>query len=193
MERFVEDDADALGFREIANAKLAHEKGEVVNGAMTSDLDLAPKTMGIEDANRPVGHRHSTFRQQILDVTQAEGEPEAEPKSLVNHPGGNGRAGDAAMARRMSRSSRGSATICGRDEVWRRSQSSAICLPFACSCVRCALPAPATSAGSVRTTSRATSSAMPGIGARRPGRFTFKSDRLLDNPRRRFLFGQYAN
>ena len=54
----------------------------------------------------------------------------------------------------------GSATICGRNEVWRRSQSSAICLSFACSCVRCALPAPATSAGSVRTTSRATSSAM---------------------------------
>ena len=64
------------------STKLAHEKGEVVSGAMTSDLDLAPRTMGIEDANRPVGHRHSTFRQQILDVTQAEGEPEVEPKLL---------------------------------------------------------------------------------------------------------------
>ena len=41
---------------------------------------------------------------------------------------------------------------------------------IASSCARCALPAPATSAGSVRRTSPATSSAMPGIGARSPGR-----------------------
>src|ERR1700722_13074116 len=34
--------------------------------------------------NRLVGHRHSAFRQQILDVTQAEGEPEVEPYRSVN-------------------------------------------------------------------------------------------------------------
>ena len=34
--------------------------------------------------NRLVGHRHSAFRQQILDVTQAEGEPEVEPYRWVN-------------------------------------------------------------------------------------------------------------
>src|SRR5208283_2994506 len=31
-----------------------------------------------------VGHRQSALRQQILDVTQAEGEPEVEPYCLVN-------------------------------------------------------------------------------------------------------------
>src|SRR5271163_175851 len=34
--------------------------------------------------NGLVGHRHSAFRQQVLDVTQAEGEPEVEPYRLVN-------------------------------------------------------------------------------------------------------------
>src|SRR5271166_4469087 len=34
--------------------------------------------------NGPVRHRHSAFRQQILDVTQAESEPEIEPYCLVN-------------------------------------------------------------------------------------------------------------
>src|SRR5208283_5197865 len=37
--------------------------------------------------NRLVGHRHSALRQQILDVTQAEGEPEVEPYCLVNDLG----------------------------------------------------------------------------------------------------------
>jgi hypothetical protein len=37
--------------------------------------------------NRLVGHRHSAFRQQILDVTQAEGEPEVEPYRSVNDLG----------------------------------------------------------------------------------------------------------
>ena len=37
--------------------------------------------------NRLVGHRHSAFRQQILDVAQAEGEPEIEPYRLVNDLG----------------------------------------------------------------------------------------------------------
>src|SRR5271165_850697 len=37
--------------------------------------------------NRLVGHRHSALRQQILDVTQAEGEPEVEPDCLVNDLG----------------------------------------------------------------------------------------------------------
>src|SRR5271157_501416 len=37
--------------------------------------------------NGLVGHRHSTLRQQILDVTQAEGEPEVEPYCLVNDLG----------------------------------------------------------------------------------------------------------
>jgi hypothetical protein len=36
--------------------------------------------------NRLVGHRHSAFRQQILNVTQAEDEPEVEPYRLVNDP-----------------------------------------------------------------------------------------------------------
>ena len=54
--------------------------------------------------------------------------------------------------------------------VWRRSPSSATCRSSAGFCVRCALPAPATSARSARRTSPATSSAMPGIGARSPGR-----------------------
>ena len=34
--------------------------------------------------NRLVGHRHSASRKQILDVTQAEGEPEVEPYRSVN-------------------------------------------------------------------------------------------------------------
>src|SRR3984957_3727491 len=34
--------------------------------------------------NGLVGPRHSAFRQQVLDVTQAEGEPEVEPYRLVN-------------------------------------------------------------------------------------------------------------
>jgi hypothetical protein len=34
--------------------------------------------------NGLVGHRHSAFRQQVLDVTQAEGEPEVESYRLVN-------------------------------------------------------------------------------------------------------------
>src|SRR5271167_2318741 len=34
--------------------------------------------------NRLVRHRHSAFRQQILDVTQAEGEPEVKPYRLLN-------------------------------------------------------------------------------------------------------------
>src|ERR1700676_2338701 len=34
--------------------------------------------------NGLVRHRHSAFRQQIFDVTQAEGEPEVEPYRLVN-------------------------------------------------------------------------------------------------------------
>src|SRR5208283_4601048 len=37
--------------------------------------------------NSLVGHRHSALRQQILDVTQAEGEPEVEPNSLLNDLG----------------------------------------------------------------------------------------------------------
>src|SRR5208337_3973375 len=37
--------------------------------------------------NGLVGHRHSALRQQILDVTQAEGEPEVEPCCLVNDLG----------------------------------------------------------------------------------------------------------
>jgi hypothetical protein len=35
-------------------------------------------------SNGLVGHRHTAFRQQVLDVTQAEGEPEVEPYRLVN-------------------------------------------------------------------------------------------------------------
>src|SRR5271157_374432 len=34
--------------------------------------------------NRLVRYRHSALRQQILDVTQAEGEPEIEPYCLLN-------------------------------------------------------------------------------------------------------------
>src|SRR5208282_5783022 len=37
--------------------------------------------------NRLVGHRQSAFRQQILDVAQAEAEPEIEPYCLVNDLG----------------------------------------------------------------------------------------------------------
>src|SRR4249919_3599819 len=37
--------------------------------------------------NGLVRHRHSALRQQILDVTQAEGEPEVEPYCLVNDLG----------------------------------------------------------------------------------------------------------
>src|SRR5208337_2707729 len=37
--------------------------------------------------NSLVRHRHSAFRQQILDVTQAEGEPEVEPYRLLNDLG----------------------------------------------------------------------------------------------------------
>jgi hypothetical protein len=34
--------------------------------------------------NGLVGHRHFPFRQQILDVTKTEGEPEPEPYRLLN-------------------------------------------------------------------------------------------------------------
>ncbi len=37
--------------------------------------------------NRLVRHRDSTFRQQILDVTQAQGEPEVKPYRLLNNLG----------------------------------------------------------------------------------------------------------
>src|SRR5271169_2249924 len=37
--------------------------------------------------NRLVRHRHSALRQQILDVTQAEGEPEVKPYRLLNDLG----------------------------------------------------------------------------------------------------------
>src|SRR5208282_5165368 len=37
--------------------------------------------------NRLVRHRDSAFRQQILDVTQAEGEPQVEPNCLLNDLG----------------------------------------------------------------------------------------------------------
>ena len=45
----VEDDADALGFWEVDIDKLAHAKGEVVSGAMTRDLDPAPRAMGVKE------------------------------------------------------------------------------------------------------------------------------------------------
>ena len=70
----------------------------------------------------------------------------------------------------QARSSRRSALICERNAVWRRGPSSAICQSSADSCARYALLAPTTSAGSAKRTSPATSSAMPGIGARGPGR-----------------------
>jgi len=82
--------------------------------------------------------------------------------------GGRDRAGGHHRSHRMSRSSTRSASICGRNEVWRRSPSSTICRSFACSFVRSALAAPATFAGSAKPTSRVTSSAMPEIRARRP-------------------------
>src|SRR5271165_1225237 len=37
--------------------------------------------------NRLIRHRHAAFRQQIFDVTQAEGEPKVEPYCLVNDLG----------------------------------------------------------------------------------------------------------
>src|SRR5208283_4922037 len=37
--------------------------------------------------NGLIRHRHSAFRQQIFDVTQAESEPEVEPYCLVNDLG----------------------------------------------------------------------------------------------------------
>src|ERR1700722_18361976 len=37
--------------------------------------------------NRLIRHRHSAFREQIFDVTQAEGKPEVEPYCLVNDLG----------------------------------------------------------------------------------------------------------
>ena len=45
----VEDEADALGFFEVDIDEFAHAKGEVVSGAMTGDLDPAPRAMGIEE------------------------------------------------------------------------------------------------------------------------------------------------
>ena len=45
----VEDDADALGFWEVDIDKLAHAKGEVVSGAMTRDLDPAPRAVGVKE------------------------------------------------------------------------------------------------------------------------------------------------
>src|SRR3984957_11440900 len=37
--------------------------------------------------NRLIRHRHSAFREQIFDVTQAEGKPEVEPYCLANDLG----------------------------------------------------------------------------------------------------------
>ncbi len=45
----VEDDADALGLWGIDIDEFAHAKGEVVSGALISDLDPAPGAMGIEE------------------------------------------------------------------------------------------------------------------------------------------------
>ena len=45
----VGDDADALGFREVDIDEFAHAKSEVVSGAMISDLDPAPRAMGVEE------------------------------------------------------------------------------------------------------------------------------------------------
>ena len=61
---------------------------------------------------------------------------------------------------RRTRYSRSSATICEGNAAWRRSPSSAISLSSAGSYMRCALPGSATSAGSAKRKSSATSSAM---------------------------------
>ena len=45
----VEDDADALGFFEVDIDEFAHAKGEVVSGAPISDLDPAPRAMGVKE------------------------------------------------------------------------------------------------------------------------------------------------
>ena len=45
----IEDDADALGLWEVDIDELAHAKGEVVSGATISDLDPAPRAMGIDE------------------------------------------------------------------------------------------------------------------------------------------------
>ena len=85
--------------------------------------------------------------------------------------GGHDRAGGAAADHPAGPDIRGVQRLSAkRNAVWRRSPSSATCRSSAGSCVRCALPAPATSARSARRTSSATSSATPGIGARCPAR-----------------------
>jgi hypothetical protein len=48
----IEDDADALGLWEVDIDAFAHAKGEVVSGATISDLDPAPRAMGIEKTKR---------------------------------------------------------------------------------------------------------------------------------------------
>ena len=45
----IEDDADALGLWEVDIDEFAHAKGEVVSGATISDLDPAPRAMGIDE------------------------------------------------------------------------------------------------------------------------------------------------
>ncbi len=45
----IEDDADALGLWEVDIDELAHADGEVVSGATTSDLDPAPRAMGVKE------------------------------------------------------------------------------------------------------------------------------------------------
>ena len=50
----IEDDADALGLWEVDIDELAHAKGEVVSGATISDLDPAPRAVGIRDEDEEI-------------------------------------------------------------------------------------------------------------------------------------------
>src|SRR5271157_5325744 len=63
----VEDDADALGLWEVDIDELAHAKGEVVSGAMISDLDPAPRAMGIEEDEEIDGAVAAIFVVEALE------------------------------------------------------------------------------------------------------------------------------
>ncbi len=111
--------------------------------------------------NRLVGHRQSAFRQQILDVAQAEGEPEIEPYCLVNDLGREPISGvadflhDVRLRRIQSasklpaprqcpgarRSAPGDRAAKGR-RIWRRARGRPS--PRSASRLRSAAPAPAT-------------------------------------------------
>jgi hypothetical protein len=79
-----------MGFGFIACCRAKGLREPCRRSGLNCDLTTPAAGQNRQDRRRSpglVGHRHSAFRQQVLDVTQAEGEPEVEPYRLVNDLG----------------------------------------------------------------------------------------------------------